>query len=190
MRFFCLIALLIPTTSFGAVIEQAVMGGQPQMLMGDGRAKMCGLRVVVQPTTFVERSPPAVLMLDTSIVMSREGVVMIKGFAASATPEGLRAGKLTKAPPVELWFKTDGSRATSPSEGRTFVGEDGISLMYSDKAQYETYTSFLDAVLNGKPVSVGFRISPKDEERIASGRIQLSEPDLAAFMRCNSELVE
>lgn len=190
MRFVFLLGLLIPDIAAAAVIEQAMMGGQPQMIMHEGKPTMCGLRVVVQPTTFRDPKSSEVSMLDTSIVMGREGIVMIKGFGIVATPEDLLAGKISKFSLQSLWFKPEGSRATRPNEGKTTVGEDGVSLMYSDQEQFAVYTNFLQSVLDGKPVMIGFRRSAKEDERIVSGVIQLSKPDFALFMQCNAELVE
>lgn len=133
MRILAFLLLTLPTVAATAVVEQALIGGQPQMIMKEGRPTMCGLRVVAQPTTFRDPQSPKVFMLDTSLVMGSEGLVLVKGFGVEATPEGLAKGNLKKIPLAGLWFKPEGSRATQPFEGRTSLGDDGVALMYADR---------------------------------------------------------
>lgn len=190
MRILALLILTVPNVAAPAVIEQAIIGGQPQMVMEEGRPTMCGLRLVAQPTTFRDPKSPKVFMLDTSLVMGREGLVLVKGFGLEATPDDLAKADFKKVRLSALWFKPEGSRATQPLEGKTLLGDDGVALMYADQATFQVYTNFLNSVLNGLNLTIGFRLSPASDERIISGIVTLSESDMASFMRCNSELVE
>lgn len=190
MRILALLILVLPHIAASAVIEQATIRGQPQMLMKDGRPTMCGLRVVAQPTTFRDPQSPTAFMLDTSLVMGREGIVLIKGFGIEATADGLAKGDFKKIPLSALWFKPEGSRATQPLKDQTSRDEEGIALMYADKETFDVYTSFLKSVLEGLNLTIGFRIAQQSDERIISGFISLSKSDMASFIRCNSELVE
>lgn len=190
MRMLASIVLALPNVAVPAVIEQALIGGQPQMIMDEGRPTMCGLRLVAQPTTFRDPKSPKVFMLDTSLVMGREGLVLVKGFGLEATPDDLAKADFKKVRLSTLWFKPEGSRATQPLEGKTLLGDDGVALMYADQETFQVYTSFLNSVLNGLNLTIGFRLSPASDERIISGIVTLSESDMASFMRCNSEFVK
>jgi hypothetical protein len=182
--------LFFPTLATAAVIEQAVMSGQPQMSMKDGRANMCGLRVVALPTTFRDENSLEMFYLDTSLVMGRTGTVVIKGFGARATQDELAKGKVRKLRLSSLWFKPDGSRATTPQEGTISSGDDGISLLYADQEPYRVYVSFLNSIAKGLNVTIGFRLAPNDDERIVTGVITLNESDMASFGKCNVEIAE
>jgi hypothetical protein len=179
----------LPSASLAAVIETAMIGAQSQMIVKDGRTSICGLRLVVLPQTFRDDSQEGRLMLDTSLVMGREGVVMVKGFAAKTTPEEIQRGEFKKFRLAGLWFKPEGSRATVPSNGQTFVGDDGIALMYTDEDLFSVYTKFVETVVNRRSITIGFRLTPNSDERIVSGTVDIAEPDLATFLKCNSELV-
>jgi hypothetical protein len=190
MRNLVLAVLLFPNLATAAVIEQALMSGQPQMSMKDGRANMCGLRVVALPTTFRDENSPEMFYLDTSLVMGRTGTVVIKGFGARATQDELAKGKVRKLRLSSLWFKPDGSRATRPQEGTTSSGDDGISLLYADQEPYRVYVSFLNSIAKGLNVTIGFRLAPNDDERIVTGVVTLNESDMASFGKCNVEIAE
>jgi hypothetical protein len=190
MRILALLILALPNIAASAVIEQATIRGQPQMIMEEGRPTMCGLRIVAQPTTFRDPQSPKVFMLDTSLVMGREGIVLIKGFGIEATQDGLAKGDFKKIRLSALWFKPEGSRATQPLKDKTSRDEEGMALMYADKETFDVYTSFLKSVIEGLNLTIGFRLSQHSDERIISGFVSLNESDMASFMRCNSELVE
>jgi hypothetical protein len=190
MRILALLILAVPNVAAPAVIEQAVIRGQPQMIMEAGRPTMCGLRVVAQPTTFRDPQSHKVFMLDTSLVMGREGLILIKGFGIETTPNGLAKGDFKKIRLSALWFKPDGSRATQPLKGETSRDDEGIALMYADKETFQVYTSFLNSVINGLNVTIGFRLGPNDDERIVTGVVTLNESDMASFGKCNVEIAE
>jgi hypothetical protein len=181
---------LLPSASLAAVIETALIGAQPQMIMKDGRANMCGLRLVVLPQTFQDDSREGRLSLDTSLVMGRDGLVGVKGLGLRSTPDGLKRGEFKKIRLASLWIKPDGSRATVAADGKTFAGDDGIALLYTDKEFYSVYIKLLEAVTKKRSITIGFRLNPNSDERIASGIVEIGDDDLAAFIKCNQELSE
>jgi hypothetical protein len=190
MKILAVALALLPTTTFAAVVEQSIIVGQPQMFVNEGQVTSCGLRLSAQSMSAQPDKQRKVLLIDSSLMMGRSGLVLIKGLGINATAEGLPKGQFERVGLSRFWIKPDDTRATTPKDGKILNSDDDVSILYGDKEPFEVYIGFMRAVTQKKPISIGFRLASGGDERILRGTIDLSESEMETFLSCNRDLVK
>jgi hypothetical protein len=181
---------LLPTATLAAVVEQSIIVGQAQMFVKDGQVTSCGLRLSAQSMSSRPNKQGNTLLIDSSLMMGRSGLVLVKGLGINATAEGLSKGQVERVELSSFWIKPDDTRATTPKDGKILSGDDDVSILYGDKEPFEVYIGFMKAVAQKKPLSIGFRLASGGDERILRGTIDLSESEMETFISCNRDLVK
>ncbi len=190
MKLLAVALALLPTATLAAVVEQSIIVGQPQMFVNEGQVTSCGLRLSAQPMSLQPDKHGKVLLIDSSLVMGRDGFVLVKGLGINATAEGLPKGQFERVGLSRFWIKPDDTRATTPKDGKILNGDDDVSILYADKEPFEVYIGLLKTVTQKKPLSIGFRLASGGDERILRGTIDLTKSDMDTFNSCNRDLVK
>ena len=163
--------------------------GQPLQYTKQGAVDGCGVRLVgiTAPVPGVKK----VHTLDVSFNVANPGGGIVKGGLMTLSVQALAARKLDQAVEVPikgLWLKAPGSPATTPAEGKVLRAvTHKHALMYG--ARLPPVLALIEAMQEGKPIQVGFRVSADDMDHVFFGKVEMTDAETAQFTQCYSEWI-
>lgn len=183
-------AMLAAITHAGAgTVSEAVISGQVQQFTRDGAVSACGLVLVG-----LENAPltsEAIQVFNGSYMIADIAGGMVKGRAATISGRNLAKGAagFDSVKPVEtafVWLKAPGSKATSVMSGQSVMKSDDPGFI-SYMADFGPLIDFTVAVLDRKPVQIGFATKGAKYEVILAGVVKMSDPQLEQLQQCIAE---
>lgn len=172
----------------GTVLEAAI-GGQVQQFTREGAISACGLTL-----TALESAP---LTSDVLQVFNGSYMIvdiaggMVKGRAATVRGKDVARGAVGRdtirpAETTFVWLKAPGSKATAVMEGQSVtMSEDPGYIRYM--ADFRSLIDFTVAVMDRKPVQIGFTTKGSQYDVILAGVVKMSDPQLEQLQQCIAE---
>jgi hypothetical protein len=183
------VMLASATQAAAGTVSEADISGKVQQFTRDGAISACGLVLVAH-----ESGPPtsgAIQMFNGSYMIADISGGMVKGRAATVSVSNLAKGPVGPdlIKPVEtsfVWLKAPGSTATSVMSGKAVMkSEDPGYITYI--ADFRSLIDFTVAVLDRKPVQIGFTTKGAKYDVILAGVVQMSDPQLQQLQQCIAE---
>lgn len=167
------------------VIDQSSIVGQPVIQVSAGEVAGCGIRLV----STADGPASTFRSIDASFNVYASNIAVMK--AGTANFGVSAAGELTKPtylPISDLWLKAPGDKpATAIGKGPMKAETPGYMLA---AIKFESGLKLFDAVFEKKPLMIGVRVKAEPTDRVHSGVVQLSEPELQQVLDCVVALME
>lgn len=183
------VMLALATQAAAGTVSEAAISGKVQQFTRDGAISACGLVLVA-----LESGPltsGAIQMFNGSYMFVDLAGGMVKGRAATVSGSNVAKGAVGRdsVKPVEtsfVWLKAPGSKATSVMSGKAVMkSEDPGYITYM--ADFKPLIDFTVAVLDRKPVQIGFTTKGAQHDVILAGVVQMSDPQLEQLQQCIAE---
>lgn len=177
------------TQAAAGTVSEAAISGQVQQFTREGAVSACGLVLVA-----VESAPltsESLQVFNGSYMIVDIAGGMVKGRAATVSGKDVAKGAFGRGAvkPVEttfVWLKAPGSKATSVIDGQSVtMSEDPGYIRYM--AGFQPLIDFTVAVLDRKPVQIGFTTKGAQYDAILAGVVQMSDPQLEQLQQCLAE---
>jgi len=144
----------------------------------------CGVRI--QFSKAGNQPGQRILAMSATIVLDPQHKAVVVSFSAydylfKANIEETMASNRTR--PVQTgWIRSDGQGPTKPQDGMTQPLEpvDGVIYPTSDLGDL----AILVALLDGKPIEVGIRLSGTNGDVVQSGTVVMASPDKLKVKSC------
>lgn len=183
-------AMLVSFTQAAAgTVSEAAISGRVQQFTHEGSVSACG--IVLAAIEVAPLTAESLHMFNGSYMLADIAGGMVKGRAATVSGKDVAKGAAGRSAvkPVEttfVWLKAPGSKATSVIDGQAVVKSSDPGYI-SYMADFKPLIDFTVAVLDRKPVQIGFTTKGTPYDVILAGVVQMSDPQLEQLQQCMAE---
>lgn len=177
------------TQAVAGTVSEAAISGEVQQFIREGAISACGIDLVAFEST--PQTPSSIRAFNGSYVIVDLAGGIVKGRAATVrgSDDSNVSARRYAVKPVEttfVWLKAPGSKATSVIDGQSVTkSEDPGFITYL--ADFKSLMEFTVAVLDRKPVQIGFTTKGAQYDVILAGVVKMSDPQLEQLQQCIAE---
>jgi hypothetical protein len=177
------VALLSTFRAYPQNADETRIDGQPLIYVKDGHIHGCGVRFIgfQLGTDSIARS------WDISVNFYADGFAAVKGMSYELDARRLGTSDPPRVMPIQsAWVKAPNEPAPQPLSG-AHDGEDSGSKIYA--VSFDAAVKVFLATIAQEEMMLGIRRKGENGERIAFGRVNLSEAERRQLDQCVRELL-
>lgn len=173
-----------------AMLLEATVIGQSQQQTQSGAVIACGVTIAAIEAT---PGPPTgrSLIFNGSVMIYSPNGGVVKGRVSDMDSKAIASGnldfsKIKVLPSENFWIKAPNAIATESRTGTDVSNSEDPGYKYY-LSSFESIWSVIQAVLEKRPIQVGFKVKGRTVERVLFGELQMTDAQRGQLDQCLAE---
>lgn len=173
-----------------AMMLEATVIGQSQQQTQAGAVIACGITIAAIEVTPGQPTGRSLIFNGSLMIYSPNGGV-VKGRVSDMDSKAIAAGnfdfsRIKVLPSENFWIKAPNAPATEPRTGSDVSNSEDPGYKYY-LSDFDSIWSVIQAVLEKRPIQVGFKLKGRTAEQVLFGELQMTDAQRGQLDQCLAE---